>query len=708
MMLSLLLALVAMSGGWKPLPIWGGGYMVDAVIARTNPQIVYAHADVCGPFRSDDGGLSWRPLHQNFPAAWRNTKVDHVRGLLVDPRNADRVTVAGGDSWNLMGGGIVVSDDGGQHWRMTLKGGKFFGNGLHGKLGRILDRDPSDPDALVAGEVGGIWVSRDNGETWKNKGLTNCWFTCVQFDRSVKGRIWATATNDGYARRGLVMDEGFFLSDDYGETWRQLKVECAPTEFTQMRKGGPIVAVVKRQYAIVSEDAGATWKRFSEGLFIREKFETQWWSKGNYLALGAGSNFYLIGDGNGNIYRRGEKDSAWTKIERESRTVGDPACEIWLPTMTRSFEALCTFTVDESDENRWLVTDWFSLYETKDGGSNFVTRQKGIQQLVPFMMAFDPMSADNIAYGVADMGLFLSRDGGKSFFLPLYRKAKNPNERNVIAINAGNSISYSTKTPGLIFITGGKGETQFGYSADGGETWHRPAKKGLPAKMVNGGIAPYSVTVHPVTDDVWITMGGECGRGKGGIYVSHDRGENFEWAGEGLPEGEKLFRFLEFGNNARQEILFSADGSAAIARACTAGKVFYLDTQTGRWQASAGFGNQPVRSQADCDAFTPGRFFVGGMESTDGGRTFHKLEGLKKAWSVAGFAADAHVKGLLAAVADDRILISRNGGKTFEVLENGFESVPSSLRRDIYLDRGKLYFLTTGTGVWVRQAYPGF
>ena len=59
--------------------------------------------------------------------------------------------------------------------------------------------------------------------------------------------------------------------------------------------------------------------------------------------------------------------------------------------------------------------------------------------------------------------------------------------------------------------------------------------------------------------------------------------------------------------------------------------------------------------------------------------------------------------GLFAAVGYAAIYVSRDGAKTFSLLPKAFETVPSSLGRTIYLDRGRLYFLTTGTGVWVRE-----
>ena len=51
---------------WKVLPIYGGGYVQNVVIAPSNPDVWYCYVDVGGPYRSDDRGMSWRPLHQNY------------------------------------------------------------------------------------------------------------------------------------------------------------------------------------------------------------------------------------------------------------------------------------------------------------------------------------------------------------------------------------------------------------------------------------------------------------------------------------------------------------------------------------------------------------------------------------------------------------------------------------------------------------------
>ena len=54
---------------WNILPVFGGGYVQNVVIAPSNPSRWYAYVDVGGPYRSDDGGRSWRALVDSPPRA---------------------------------------------------------------------------------------------------------------------------------------------------------------------------------------------------------------------------------------------------------------------------------------------------------------------------------------------------------------------------------------------------------------------------------------------------------------------------------------------------------------------------------------------------------------------------------------------------------------------------------------------------------------
>ena len=150
---------------WRVLPIYGGGYVQNVVMCPSDTNRLYTYVDVGGPYRSDDAGRNWRPLHANMPLALRNRQMDHVRTLSVDPRDADNLVIAAGNT-AVLPGGIGVSRDGGRTWKRTLEA-NFYGNGPMRMHGFVLDRNPFCPDELVAGEdLSGIFVSRDNGETW--------------------------------------------------------------------------------------------------------------------------------------------------------------------------------------------------------------------------------------------------------------------------------------------------------------------------------------------------------------------------------------------------------------------------------------------------------------------------------------------------------------------------------------------------------------
>ena len=122
----------ASSGRWRLLPLQGGGFVQNVVFTR-NPDVLYMTVDVGGPYRSDDGGRSWRPLHGAMPWEMRRLQLDCARSVSPDPRDENRIVCASGDGHGIVGG-IVVSDDGGRSWRQTGRG-NFLSNGRRRALG---------------------------------------------------------------------------------------------------------------------------------------------------------------------------------------------------------------------------------------------------------------------------------------------------------------------------------------------------------------------------------------------------------------------------------------------------------------------------------------------------------------------------------------------------------------------------------------------
>ncbi len=749
---------------WRVLPVFGGGYVQNVAIAPSSPMRWFTYVDVGGPYRSDDGGRSWTPLHALMPTEMRAICADHVRALSVDPRDADSFVMAAGDRF-AKPAGVFVTRDGGRTFRQTLTA-RFYGDGNRRWMGQCIARHPRDPDILYCGEDwDGLFRSDDNGETWRRLGLERTWISDIRIDPARPETLYVCAPEGKPSRQIKPGDPreretGFFRSDDGGLTWRKLS-DDSPTETAQIAGSPRIVGLFADRHVRVSDDGGETWQSFEEGLPVKSDDAPApgYIDRERYQALAAGPDFWLVGNSRGEIYRReddGHSGSvsagrmpalpgAWRLVERASARLGDPVAEHHHAKRAASgeFWSLSTIIVDPRDPAHWLATDWFHIWETTDAGRSWTSRVNGMSQLVPFAIACDPFSLDNILYGMADVGLSASNDGGHSF-------------HGGAPTTGANSIEWSPVTPGLAYCVGGKFGIQFIRTRDGGRTWQSPAKAGLPAfREGNRGdaekeFAAYTVAVDPTTDDVFLCVSGPGGPNGGGVWRSHDQGESFERVSDGLPEGRNLFKSWEFDGGGEAgwtpQLVFSPDGSAVLSTyggACYALRRELGGAASGRadeatapspsrggletaahvagWKpALPGAARQeaapPLRwipasienpwcsRTIAADPFTPGRFLSAQgarlVESTDGGRTWSDMEtGLDWfGWSVA---FDAHVPGLVVAANRDDILVSRDGGRRWRALERGL-AYPSGVRRSVVVDRGRLFALTRGSGVWTR------
>ena len=125
-------------------------------VSRSSPNIVYATIEtkVTGTgasqgnteasiYRSDDRGASWQKTGTAFSYPW------YMGQIRADPTNPDRVY--------FMGVPLQVSTDGGHTFRNTA--------GAAHSDHHAMWIDPTDPDHLIIGCDGGVYISRDRGRT---------------------------------------------------------------------------------------------------------------------------------------------------------------------------------------------------------------------------------------------------------------------------------------------------------------------------------------------------------------------------------------------------------------------------------------------------------------------------------------------------------------------------------------------------------------
>lgn len=690
---------------WKVLPIYGGGFVQNIVIAPTDPSVWYAYVDVGGPYRSDDAGRHWYPLHQNMSIAMRSRNGDFVRTLSIDPRDANSFVIACGNS-STRPMGICVSRDGGLTFRQTLQS-KFYGDGVRRSTGAVLARNPAYPDVMICGEdLDGVFLSCDNGETWKTCGLEGTWLTDLVWDENDTDRAfacspeWIVGGSQVRFTNDRKREVGLWRSDDRGNSWCKIAAE-SPLELVTARGTKKIVGLFDERTIKTSEDGGCTWSFFEEGLPIEKgTVQPKILTAGHFMALEAGPDFWLVANSKGDVFRRGFEDTGWTLVECESLTLGNPTAETHLRRYSDRCErrATCSLVVAKDSPKHWLSTDWHNIWESEDAGRHWTSRVGGMMQLVPFCVECDPGNAQNICVGTADMGLHVSNDGGKTYaYVP--------------QTGGGSSVAWLKHHNGTAFCVGGKIGIQFIVTRDGGRKWGYVKGKGLPTFRKGlpqpGDFSSYTVACDPTTDDVYLCVAGPTGSCGGGVYRSHDLGETWERFSKGLPVSESLFKRTEFegGGDAgwTPELVFGMDGSAVLST-FESGLCYYLDRENGTWIKTS-LQNKRSRCTIAADPFRPGRFLSaqgeGLYESLDGGRT----------WSRGNFSAngcgytvafDAHVKDLVVSAAEDRVLVSRDGGRHFNVLKDGL-LFPSGDKRWVRVDRGRLFALTRGSGVWTRD-----
>ncbi len=150
---------------YRHLPIGGGGYVTGFFFHPADPSVLYCRTDIGGVYRFDVDAQAWVSL------------IDHVShddlretcpiSCALDPADPTALYIASG-LWDPNGHGLLtVSHDRGETFvKHELP---FFVHGnLHGRgAGERLLLDPNLPGTLwMASQLGGLWVSRDDGAHW--------------------------------------------------------------------------------------------------------------------------------------------------------------------------------------------------------------------------------------------------------------------------------------------------------------------------------------------------------------------------------------------------------------------------------------------------------------------------------------------------------------------------------------------------------------
>ena len=224
---------------WKPtmdaVPVSSIGAVA---VAPSNPNVVYAgtgeESAGQGMFKSTDAGKTWTNV------GLKDTR--QIDGVIVDPRNADVVTVAAtGASTPNENRGVFRTSDGGRSWKRVLfvdneTGAVDISASPDGRTMLVsLMKRPSPgaqhgsmPPAAAAGQTAGqapapigpdsvIYRSTDGGATWKPAGTAG-------FPTARLGRLGVAVAPDG-KRLFAIVNQGLYRSDDGGNSWKRITTD---------------------------------------------------------------------------------------------------------------------------------------------------------------------------------------------------------------------------------------------------------------------------------------------------------------------------------------------------------------------------------------------------------------------------------------------------------------------------------------------------
>ena len=220
---------------------WMHSSLVDVTVfaLAANADGTLFAATSAGVYRSEDGGMQWQQVNSGLAIPWKYVKVN---ALFAKP---DGELLAG-----TQANGILMSGDDGETWRQI---------GLSNLFG-VLSFALNDQGDILAGLRANIYRSTDNGKTWPLPILR-----ASSNNRS----IMINRVGDIFAGTAI----GIRRSTDNGQTWTWIRdiTNDGNTLNDQVNSlalnaDGELFAAIQESGVWHSTDNGDTWKAVNTGL----------------------------------------------------------------------------------------------------------------------------------------------------------------------------------------------------------------------------------------------------------------------------------------------------------------------------------------------------------------------------------------------------------------------------------------------------------
>ncbi len=519
---------------WKHVGLADSRHVPRIRIHPRDPDRVYAAVlgHLYGPnpergvYRSTDGGATWeRILHVSDDAG----AVD----LAMDPTNP-RILYASlwrvrRTPWSLESGGegsgLWKSTDGGDTWNELSRKQGFPGRGTNGTqpkgtLGIIgVDVSASNPEnvyAIVEAEDGGVFRSKDGGETWER----------TNDERKLRQRAWyytRIVADPRDEQTVYVLNVRFHRSKDGGKTFEQVATHHGDNHDLWIDPGDPLRMIQSNDGgANVSYDGGETWTPQSNQ---------------------PTAQMYRVSTDNAFPYRLlgGQQDNTALRIRSRSAFGASIGVRDWEPTAGGESGHIVARPDDPDVVYGGSYGGYLTRFDHRTGERRAVNvwpddpmgwgaAELSVRFQWNFPIFFSPHDPETLY--AAGNRLFASRDGGASWRPisgDLTRDDKSKMGPSGGPITRDNtSVEYygtifaaleSPHEPGVLWA--GSDDGLIHLSRDGGGEWQEVTPKKLPEwAQVN------SIEAHPVEP--------------GGLYVAATRYKSDDFT-------PYLFKTLDYG-----------------------------------------------------------------------------------------------------------------------------------------------------------------
>lgn len=590
--------------GWKIIGPGGGGTTIGPTISPHNPRLVVEHCDMTGGYVTSDGGLSWRMFN--------------LRGGMnvfgFDPKKPNVIYAGNAALWR--------STNAGRNWSMVFPDPRR--NTVEHQVGDHADYSlTSDDPAYPGGEISALALSAGPGSQSKARIYTAFGSRnqpsaiVVSEDEGASWRRVATIPNHvlllSSASDGLTALAGnaAYRIDPSGrvEELGHIPVAFRAAGAAHSRGGTTLYATGTDGMVYASADAGRHWDSITPQLHQSAgHFEAIAATDADPNVAYAGFRGLQIGKGDENLFngiaKTADRGRSWTIVFKESNRPAANLKGTWVEQRAHQgdediwFDSPYSLAVAPSDPKEVFSTDLFRTYRTLDGGASWLEVNsaeknggwvsRGLDVTTNYGVQFDPFDSHHIFIDSTDMGLFQSRDGGRTWLgssegVPgnwrntTYWVAFDPTQRGLMwgAFSGTHDLPREKmwRNRSVQTFTGG-----VAISRDGGMHW-QPSATGLPEDSIT------HILLDPTSPAGKRTLY-VCAFGHG-VYKSVDSGTTWERKSEGI-EGSEPFAWRLTQDGVRALYLVVARRSdKADAHSSGSGALYRSTDGAEHWQRIA-------------------------------------------------------------------------------------------------------------------------